>query len=524
MAKVAFGSDEDGPWLKVTDDAFDPRTEDDANYNNFRFNSKYADLGYIDQIWGATFGGGNPYAGYSDWDYADGSSATGTYNGYPYQNGLYVIYRNNYRLSFYFGGVRYRPYAYLAGVWTGYNSEPPLGSPVVLDYYLTISGWNYQNYWVSVNRTWLGGGGNEWSSVAYFETAAGEETVAPYNNDGSIPGDTYEGSVNTVRSVQDTSNDGYSLSGTDLTLFFTNLPADDTTPVPWEEDEPEEGQRVISVDDTGLKIARRGFDVRTASDEQLIVGGSTLPFPIYLSRRIQIDAGQTVEIELPSWVPASGLHVLMQWNRVGYARRLPSLYVGSTSTGTRYEISWQIVSGVLYVRNQAPYDYDVLFFLVGKEPPTEAETSVIVEGTEDGESYVRLMQDAGVVAVDSRWSYAPIVQMGVVDMTTGTTAFSDGGAGIKKEIAIPDLGYSPFVLSAYSFLRDGALVTIGPRLCQNRYNAHDYMTNVVEIGTDLLTFKCWPASSYWLMETHSYTVSAQYFRYYVLAVPDVLAA
>lgn len=458
MAKMVIGHDDDGPFLKITSDAFDPSDESDENYGNFRFNSRHAQMGYFDTI-------------VTDTTPTNVSSTE--YDQSIFQAPISLTYYNY---------------------------------PSMCDYYLTNGGWNYPNWWRSINRT--SGGGNEWGSVASFD-------VTPRTT-GLV------GKYWWVRSTQ-----GF-LSGYQCKYIISPLPADNS-PLPFAEVTPTTGQRVLSIDESAIKIARRGYDVRTASDSQLIVGGTQNRMPVYMARRTAIFTGQTLTIPLPSWVPSNAV-VLMQWNIQGQARRLPSIWVGSTSSGEKFELRWRIDGSTLTIQNLAPYNYDVVFMVVSNTVTDPQGGPAIREGISAGEKYLRIVQADGKVAADSRWSYAPIIKTGFAEN------FSGSGALFTASTTFPDQGYIPFVWYCFTYRRvrtfastGNTYVTtnhIGPRWITNRYNQQDYKTNSATISRTSVVFRTYCGSAYDLYFSKNVTGITNvdtplYFRYYIFAIPDV---
>lgn len=504
MAKMAIGYDDDGPFLKITGDAFDPRSEPDENYASFRFNSRYAEIGYFDETRIASYSNSNNSANYQSENGggigvalsplgipvgALGAAATGGFNTTSNQY-VFVSY-GIFHYRFHDGIVLNHKY--------NSNGKTAYDYPTIADYYLTSGGWNYPNFWRSVNYT--SGGGNEWGSIAYVEMIRRIENPQQYYNGVTGPMSSW--------TVRPTLLGG--LSGFNVKFVITPLPADNS-PLPFAEATQVEGHRVISIDETAIKIARKGFDVRTATDDQLIIGGSSARMPVYVARRVSIANGQTINITLPSLVPTNAV-VLMQWNIQGQARRLPSIWVGSTASGVQYEIRWKISGGVLTIQNLAPFSYDLVFMVTSTVLTDPQGGPAIRQGVDGGEKFISIVQADGTIGADSRSSYLPIIKTGVANANAN-------GAG-EAIVNFPDQGYIPFVWYSYHFLRNGYDAFMGPRYLTNRYNQQDCISNTATITSSKVKFESYAASPYLLGSTKPYSTVAKYFRYYVFAIPDV---
>lgn len=516
MAKMAIGHDIEGPWLKMTSDAYDPATEPDTNYASFRFNSRYAEVGYFDEA--------KTIAGNSGHFDINGNSVAITSTGNPRPTAPWVSYGSsnmNFTVTYGKSTHYYWYYNAAANFWgwretSGQNGKTEYGYPTMADYYFTnASGWNYPNWWVSINSTI--GGGNEWGSVASISSYYGSKDLTPYYFGTRGPRNSW--TVSPVVSP---------IGGYSCTILVTPLPVDDVTPPPFAEGTPASGKRVISIDNSAIKIARKGFDTRTATDSQLIIGGGTPRMPVYMARRITLTGSQTLNITLPDWVPTDA-HLLMQWNVQGQPRQLPSIWVGSSSSGQKFEIRWRILNGVLSIQNLAPYTYDLLFFVTSSALVDPLGGPAIRQGIADGEKFISIVQDDGVIAADSRFSYLPIIKSGVV--TTGTS-------GASVSINFPDQGYIPFVWYSFCYRYtkwyNGTIthpaedLHIGPRFFQNRYNKNDFRSNTARITSSSIVFSHWCSSFYEgsnLRNTGQFYDLAipKYFRYYIFAIPDVQA-
>ncbi|PCI03431.1 MAG: hypothetical protein COB78_10765 [Hyphomicrobiales bacterium] len=501
MAKMAIGHDDNGPFIKITSDEFDPRTEPDENYSNFRFNSRYAQVGYFDETRTALYSSGQNTANYQTISGASVGVALSS-NGIPIgplgpfvSSGWNTTSLNSTAILY--GMSRYRVHVsgYVFDQGVAPNGKAAYDYPTIADYYLQGSGgWNYPNFWRSVNYT--NGGGNEWGSVAYLEMTRRIENPSGY---GGYPTGPSSGWV-----VRPSLLAG--LNGFNVKFIITPLPASDS-PIQFAEGSPETGQRVISIDNSSIKVARKGFDTRTASDDQLIIGGSTARMPVYMARRLSLSIGQTVNIPLRSWVPGNSV-VLMQWNIHGQARRLPSIWVGSTASGTQLEIRWRIANGVLTIQNLAPFSYDVVFLVTSQVQSDPLGGPAIREGIQDGEKYISIVQGNGLIGADSRSSYLAIIKQGTLYGSSGTVTF-------------PNQGYIPFVWYSYCFLRNGFDTFLGPRYITNRYNQVDCISNSATITNTTVSFQSFATNPYLIASPKPYTTVAKYFRYYIFAIPDV---
>lgn len=321
-------------------------------------------------------------------------------------------------------------------------------------------------------------------------------------------------------------------------IMVTNLPMDPADDFYTPPGTFSSGQRILDLtEDNGLRLAKSGFDVRTATGDQLLLGGIEQAMPIYLSDRLTVPASTTLTYTLPSYVPANAV-VMMQYNKVGESRNIPSLLQSVISTGTRiYEIGWKIDSGTLYIQNHQTSDYEVIFFVTSNLRPTVTPGEIIREGT----GYVQICRPNGDVEIDSRWSYAPLIAHGFAELdTTNIGEFAYVPSSVT--VSIPTVGYNPFVLYCHKTIYHGSAgsypVYMGPRFAhiedQPGYEVSgqlqdNYSNNcVVTDGSITFTTHCTSpfATPTTLRDGGSPPFSNYYqslgFQYYVFAVPDVL--
>lgn len=319
-------------------------------------------------------------------------------------------------------------------------------------------------------------------------------------------------------------------------IMVTNLPMDPADNFYTEPGTFSSGDRIFDQTETyGFRMAKSGFDARTATGDELLLGGAPQAMPIYLSDRLTVAASTTLTYSLPSYVPANAV-VMMQYNKVGEARHIPSLLQSVISSGTRiYEIGWKIDSGTLYLQNHQTSDYEVIFFVTSNLRPSVTPGEIIKEGT----GYLQFCRPDGEVEIDSRWSYAPLIDHGFAELDStdlGDTTYLP----LSVTVSIPEVGYNPFVLYCHKTTfhpasGDPYTVYMGPRFAhiedQPSYEVsgqlQDNYSNNCTVTDGSLTFQTHCTSFFATPTTLRSSVGGGYyqslgFTYYVFAVPDVL--
>jgi hypothetical protein len=323
-------------------------------------------------------------------------------------------------------------------------------------------GWNYPNYWASDGA---GGGNNVWGS-AYKASYLGDAPVELRGYYGPItttPQDrTFDWSVSASINHHGWS-ELHSSVRTKIVLLDLPINENEFPPrndgsgpdvpaatfdfiteaeIPWDNGgTPVADQKVLRFAQDSIKLARPGYDVSSATGNELIFGGVPRPL-MYFSKRITFAGGETKTFTLPDETPANAV-CLMQWQPAGATSRfLPSIMIGSSNQGVNFEFRWKIQSGNLIVYNRRPTSTDVLLLVLGTEPHTASSNDQIQKVVSGSDEHLRFV-DQGNVILDDRYGYLPIIKAGTIDLRAYPSP-------LYRTVTFPQQDYIPFVLAWYN--------------------------------------------------------------------------
>ena len=393
--------------IKIMADAsFDPKTTLDTDYAKFDFNSK--DAGFFQYAGSdvASYGGNSNFRNY-----------------YPAGTGA-----SNYGRADIGNTLGYSWIAWTRGYFSNLDYDLP-----VHDMKRVVSGWvqgplvseksyGYQNrageyaLWQAQEGGWM----QSWSST-FPELGNGKSNLI-----GTRP-----------------ATSTWPLDVGDRQLVVWNLPGDETAllspplaPVP--------GQMSVQINSTQCRVAKTGYDVRTASRTQLAMDSVNRPLKVIYAADLAVPSG-TMNLDMTPYL--RGIAVTGQLLVDISAYTGGALYFPTTPAtfNTNFGIQY-IVSGTTVVLNN-PYGAcraSVVVFASDNSAQTSGSNRVLRQfndGTQDVVQFLRPgasnTPSLADVIIDSRWPTLRILAQGTIGLA--------GGNGVQYSVPFNSNGLFPIV-------------------------------------------------------------------------------
>lgn len=230
----------------------------------------------------------------------------------------------------------------------------------------------------------------------------------------------------------------YAASG-DIQLFVYNIPMNNAEMIA-ASGTPTPGQKVLKINATEAKMARPGFDVETASDDELIFGGEWEPARVIMAGSVSLAAGASQLVAAPITLSLSTLVKMFMADTLsdGTESLLPhhlGLNYGSSNRNKTLNISATIASdgsGVTFTNSSnIPVGVRYMVMHMDANPPSVGLGSKILER---GEDFVRLLRPTAGASLkyadtifDTRFAFPRLVTEGWVP--SGDFFFSSGEIG-----------------------------------------------------------------------------------------------
>lgn len=328
-------------------------------------------------------------------------------------------------------------------------------------------------------------------------------------------------------------------------VLHLNLPSDNTA-IPIVEDTPAPGQVIARLANTGVKVARPGFDVDSASPEQLLIDSDRAPLRIVKAGEVAIAAGATELIDLPGGIDVGPTALIdyIAWASSDPAVLYPTYYQGTVYSDfdtRRRRIRSRIVDNQLQINNQGFEGLNVRYILFGTDDnaPTSGSSKLVGIYNDGIEDYVQMRRPGAGdpptlrdVLLDTRFPYCPIIAEGFwavpnsAGAQTHAVTFTNDGSfkpfpifcsNIRRNFDASIRYASPFVKKLVNVNEAGGIPGAGNGLISG-----DSCYAVIE--DDQITFVAYPQNpdniSY---GGGSYTYHTDHrivgVRYYILALP-----
>lgn len=201
-------------------------------------------------------------------------------------------------------------------------------------------------------------------------------------------------------------------------LAVWNLPGDETaiqngTPLP-----PVPGQHPIIINKDSLKVAKPGFDARTATGTQLAFDSANRPAKVVAADDIALNVGVN-EYDIGFAVPASTLVDVHYY--VG-----SDIYYPASPTDLSFGGEHWISGGKLYFNAGAACRARFIVYAFDNTPPTAGNNDVFRRSVIDGQPVMQLLRPgAGAnpsfadIVLDSRWPCLQIIKEGFISVGDG---------------------------------------------------------------------------------------------------------
>lgn len=206
-------------------------------------------------------------------------------------------------------------------------------------------------------------------------------------------------------------------------LALWNLPGDETpiqngTPLP-----PVPGQHTIIINKDSLKVAKPGFDARTATGTQLAFDSANRPAKVVAADDIALNAGVN-EYNIGFAVPASTLVDVHYY--VG-----GDIYYPASPTDLSFGGEHWIEGGKLYFNAGAACRVRFIVYAFDTTPATSGNNDVFRQIDIGGQPVMQLLRPgAGAnpafadIVLDSRWPCLQIIKEGFIPVADGAQAYT----------------------------------------------------------------------------------------------------
>jgi len=301
--------------------------------------------------------------------------------------------------------------------------------------------------------------------------------------------------------------------GRDFVLFVTRFPAthDYSEPTGSETDV---SFFVADNVDQIVRIAKPGFNARTAAPSELIVSEDQTPLAVIDYGTVEAVASSTVEVDLPAFVADESFVLLQPYlyatDRVA-AINLPNPAL--FGAGAVYVKAW-VEAGKIKVQNTSPNDAWFQWTVFARDPLPPSGGSGRVWYVDDGKFvFVRPGADdpprLADILLSEKLRYPPLIANGKVTVTTSTTS---------HVVNLPELDNPPIILTSMKKV-DGT----------TNMNGGDVGVDVYVNGGFFFTGFPYYLNNYWIWDKAAQTVTwaitppdagTAELRYYVLACPN----
>lgn len=502
MTRTLIGLDYEGiPSLKITKGDLDPVTTLDSTLGAFLFNSKDTVQTKVDKI-----------------EIVDSSTGTAP----PGAN------LNNFSRWRYAGYSDYT-FCYQKSHFPGLEFDVPLIDFLPKDmstgYYLSGNSWlNKYGY----------GDRTEYNRMVYpaqyFVGEPGWKINA--NISPSRDGNLYHYDHVALMTHVMTDDGWYdSFGGIFSDLVVWNLPGDET-PLPAALPS-NSGQKSITINAQGLRIAKPGYDVDTATESQLSVSSTKRPIKIVAADDIAVPAGNS-EYTLETAVPLGSICDIQFYT--GEEIVYPGL-----PRSARIGASWRINGNkIQFINANGPCRARFIVIASDEVSQTTGDNQVMRQITVNGENVVQFLKPGSSdnpsfsdIIIDSRWPALRILKQGY---------FSVGQGALVTTIPIDTTGYYPFVKFSVvcggqsgNYERSVRPPTVAMYRVINQYggdigwneSGHTTYARVNSGSVSFYTFAGRPKYYYWLNQTNYRNVVPTYkwpdpvlgIRYYIFGIP-----
>ena len=418
MTQTLIGIDYAGvPAVKITKGAINPATEPDSNVGSFLFNSKWAaDIKMT---------GIDPVSVVGASQYIPAGTGQSNFQRAVYKSGPSAPSQLNWFRNSYFSQLLYTLPLYDVK-HTRISNGRFVGS-IVLE---RLTGYDERA------GNWVTGGNLEIGWCTGFNHTG--NTFAGFVGNGTF-------TENFVSQPPGSDNEEFRKS-----LIIWRLPGDETAILNGSPLSPVEGQHVIEIDNTGMRVSKPGYDVRTASATQLAFDSANQPTKIIAAADINCPPGVT-SYNCGMTIPAGTIAEVHFYE--GSTIIFPANPV-ARQYGCEYWFSGSNINFNNPYGTSCRARFYVLAYAGGAT--TSGDNDVIRQFASGGEDVVQILRPGagaspafGDIIVDSRWPSLQMLAQGTISVGTGTLTHTVNfsGAGtfpMVKYMTIHGAGSSPY--------------------------------------------------------------------------------
>jgi hypothetical protein len=347
--------------------------------------------------------------------------------------------------------------------------------------------------------------------------------------------------VNMIRSQHEFTNAELSSGLTFRVAFYEiDLPVDDS-PYPAVVGTPAPGKKILKFAPGIARLAKPGYDVETATDDQMIFSETKVPLAIIKTGVVTVAAGAQENIELGQAIDPAAL-IDYQVNQTGEALYLPPFVGFKQVTQVQHRIS----GTQLQFKNNSVMSLDFRFFVMAKDSLGQTSGSAkVLECSPEG-LIIRKPSTGGTnfddVIYNSEWAYMPIVDQGWVPYSSFVNDSAGGLARKRYTVSLTNDGtWKPYVMAKLArHGKSGSAGNAGNLNWSDWTLYKDFMTRQMgfvshhgadsnffaKVQDDQVDFYCGDGTDY---EGAYSQVALQFeylntvgLRYYIFAVPNSL--
>lgn len=506
MTRMLIGTDSTGAaCVKITKGGINPVTEPDANTASFLYNSKVAADVKLAATDSTSYRTGNRY-------YPTGATA------------------NNYKKA----SLEYGPSgsgSVYIGVRNSYfGDDLPYALPV---FDLKIRRLSNNRYIEQLRTRYAGSDDNFGREPFYFETC--DQGISVWFEDTPSSGGNNPGIGNGV-SYPGFIPRGLGADEIEKELIVWRLPADNTPLLDSTPKAPVSGQRSVEITKDFCRVAKPGFDTRTAKPTQLAFDSSGRPLSVLAGDDIALPAG-TTRYDLGFPVTPNMLADLFP-----YQNDVVTFPMGRLNTAL--EVQYWFSGSSIYFLNALGASIRIRFmvFANDREPLTSGNNKVFRQFTAGGQNVMQLLRPgAGStpafrdIMLDSRWPCVQILAQGYRAIAARGHATPPGNANEGQTFSVnfdPD-GFFPIVkyMTVHQHEDLGKCVKFPQTLITESYNGstvyHQGNSTYCQISGGTATFRTFNGNPHKERYTDSNGWRFEYvddpiigIRYYILGIPQ----
>lgn len=291
-------------------------------------------------------------------------------------------------------------------------------------------------------------------------------------------------------------------------------------------------KKIVRIDPSVVKVAKPGFDVDTATRDQLIVSSDKVPMKVVKAGSFTLAAGASNSIAIAYPITAR-CFVETQVNVTGQTLLIPPYPDNNVD---EIKLEHRIVGQTIEFRNQASVSLDCRYFVLADDWTDQSTGSASVfDVTEDSHVTIRKPGTAGTsgrdVLLDTRAAWLPIVAQGWVPKSAITEASDVTRYGSHKyQVSITNTGFKPLVIARAKFeIREAPGKYLWTDFYAKNIEIYGYMscsTFIAKITDSNVTFyvdrdSTRAEDAYRIGSYYGSTSTLQFvgLRYYVFACP-----